>query len=92
MLHRRNSSRDVLYFLLLLAEQIGPISWGIVSHNPTDFGKSRILESTSDGTKVTIRAFKSVGDAEEWPRNPFRYDPTVFFPPRSASLMYSELA
>jgi hypothetical protein len=82
--------RDVLYFLLLLAEQIGPHSWAVVSHNATDFGKARMLESMSDGTKVTIRAFKSAGDAEEWLRNPVRYDPTVFFPARSASLMYPE--
>jgi hypothetical protein len=84
--------RDVLYFLLLLAEQIGPHSWAVVAHNATDFGKARMLESMSDGTKVTIRAFKSAGDAEEWLRNPVRYDPTVFFPARSPLLMYPELA
>jgi len=88
----REFLRDVLYFLLLLAEQIGPHSWAVVAHNATDFGKSHMLESMSDGTKVTIRAFKSSGDAEEWLRNPVRYDSTVIFPARSAPLMYPELA
>ncbi len=79
-------------FSPLLAEQIGPYSWAVVAHNPRDFGKSRMLEWMSGGNKVTIRAFKSVGDAEEWLRNPVRCDPAVFFPPRSASLTYPEVA
>jgi hypothetical protein len=84
--------REILYFLQALAERIGAHAWGVVAHNPTDFGKSRMLESMSDGTKVTIRAFKSAGDAEEWLRNPVRYDPSVFFPARHLSLMYEEPA
>src|SRR6266852_609419 len=58
--------RDALYFLHVLAEQIGPHSWASVCHNESDFGKARVLEAKSDGTKVTIRAFRSAGDAEEW--------------------------
>jgi hypothetical protein len=84
--------RGILYFVQALAERIGPHSWAVVAHNMTDFGKSRMLESMSDGTKVTIRAFKSAGDAEEWLRNPVRYDPSVFFPARNPSLMYQEPA
>jgi hypothetical protein len=84
--------RETLYFLQALAEQIGPHSWGIVAHNMADFGKSRMLESMSDGTKITIRAFKSAGDAEEWLRNPVRYDSSIFFPARNPSLMYPEPA
>jgi hypothetical protein len=84
--------RDVLYFLQILAENIGPHSWAIVGHNEADFGKARVLEAKSDGTKVTIRAFRSAGDAEEWLRNPVPYEPfVVHFPARGASSMYPEL-
>jgi hypothetical protein len=67
--------REALWYLQELAERVGPHSWALVGHNPTDFGKARMLESLSDGTKITIRAFKSAGDAEEWLRNPVRYEP-----------------
>ena len=80
--------REMLYYLQALAESVGPHSWALVGHNPADFGKARMLESLSDGTKVTIRAFKSAGDAEEWLRNPVRYESQlVLFPSRIPSLM-----
>ena len=73
--------REMLYFFQMLAERIGPHSWAIVAHNPADFGRARMLESMSDGTKVTIRAFKSAGDAEEWLRNPVRYEANILHSP-----------
>jgi hypothetical protein len=80
--------RDTLYYLQELADRVGPHSWALVGHNPADFGKARMLESLSDGTKVTIRAFKSAGDAEEWLRNPVRYESqVVLFPSRIPLLM-----
>ncbi|HJQ54466.1 MAG TPA: hypothetical protein VJ825_11560 [Gemmatimonadaceae bacterium] len=85
--------REALYYLRLLAERIGPHAWAIVAHNPPDFGKARMLETMSDQTQVTIRAFQSCGDAEEWLRNPVRYEPiVVHFPARSPSLMHPGLA
>ena len=52
-----------------------------------------MLETMSDQTKITIRAFQSCGDAEEWLRNPVRYEPiVVHFPARSPSLMHPGLA
>lgn len=84
--------RDALYFLQILAEHTGPHSWAIVGHNEADFGKARVLEAKSDGTRVTIRAFRSAGDAEEWLRNPVPYEPlVVHFPARGASSMHPEL-
>jgi hypothetical protein len=80
--------RDALYYLQGLAERIGPHSWALVAHNSADFGKARMLEALSDGTKVTIRAFKSAGDAEEWLRNPIPYESNiVHFPTRDLSQM-----
>ena len=83
--------RDALYFLQILAEQIGPHSWAIVGHNEADYGKARVLEAKSDGTKVTIRAFRSAGDAEEWLRNPVPYEPFVVHFPARASSLYPDL-
>jgi hypothetical protein len=84
--------RDAFSFLKILAEQIGPHSWAIVGHNEADFGKARVLEAKSDGTKVTIRAFRSAGDAEEWLRDPVPYEPfVVHFPARGVSSMYPDL-
>ena len=78
--------RTALYYLQVLAEQVGPHSWAIVAHSEVDFGKARMVESLSDGTKVTVRAFRSAGDAEEWLRNPVRFEPmTIYFPARSSS-------
>ncbi|HEX9084063.1 MAG TPA: hypothetical protein VF836_04945 [Gemmatimonadaceae bacterium] len=78
--------RGMLYLFQMLAERIGPHSWAIVCHNPADFGRARALEAMSDGTKVTIRAFHSAGDAEEWLRNPIRYDASIVeFPSRNPS-------
>jgi hypothetical protein len=78
--------REMLYFFQMLAERIGPHSWAIVCHNPADFGRARMLETTSDDTKVTIRAFHCAGDAEEWLRNPIRYDASIAeFPVRNPS-------
>jgi hypothetical protein len=69
--------REMLYFFQMLAERVGPHSWAIVCHNQADFGRARMLESMSDCTKVTIRAFNSSGHAEEWLRNPVRYEPDI---------------
>jgi hypothetical protein len=75
--------RRTLHYLQLLAEAIGPHSWAIVGHTAAEFGRGRVLEAMSDGTNVTIRAFRSVEDAERWLRNPIRYDPhRVEFPAR----------
>ena len=80
--------RDALYYLQMLAERVGAHSWAIVAHNPADFGRARMLEAMSEGTKVTIRAFKSSGDAEEWLRNPVRYEENIVdFPASGPSLM-----
>ncbi len=88
-----NYLREASYYLQILAEQIGPHAWAIVAHNQADFGKARMMETMSDQTKVTIRAFQSCGDAEEWLRNPVRYEPiVVHFPARSPSLMHPGLA
>ncbi len=79
--------RDALYYLKNLAERIGPHSWALIAHNAADFGKARMLESLSDGTKVTIRAFKCVSEAEEWLRNPVPFETAiVHFPPRTIPL------
>lgn len=78
--------RRTLHYLQLLAEGIGPHSWAIVGHTAAEFGRGRVLEAMSDGTNVTIRAFRSCEDAEVWLRNPRRYDPQrVEFPARNAS-------
>jgi hypothetical protein len=83
----REYMRETLYFLQNLAERVGPHSWAFIGHNASDFGKARMLESLSDGTEITIRAFKSAGDAEEWLRNPVRYDSQiVLFPSRNPLL------
>ena len=85
--------RRALSNMVPLAEEIGPHAWAIVTHNPADYGKARMLEAMTDQGKVTIRAFHSRGDAEEWLRNPVRYDPEiVHFPARSPSLMYPGFA
>ena len=68
---------DALYYLQVLAERIGPHSWAIVAHCEADFGKGRMLEARSDSIKVTVRAFKSSRDAEEWLRNPVRYEGNI---------------
>jgi hypothetical protein len=76
--------RRTLHYLQLLAEGIGPHSWAIVGHTAAEFGRGRVLEAMSDGTNVTIRAFRSCEDAEAWLRNPIRYDPLrVEFPARN---------
>ena len=85
--------RGAVYYAQILAEQIGPHAWAVVAHNPADFGKARMLETLSDQSKVTIRAFHSRGDAEEWLRNPVRYEPiVVHFPARNVSLPHPGLA
>ncbi|MFL5489574.1 MAG: hypothetical protein ACJ8AJ_13930 [Gemmatimonadaceae bacterium] len=84
---------EALYYMQVLAEQIGPHAWAIVAHNESDFGKARMLETMSDRSKVVIRAFQSRGDAEEWLRNPIRYEPiVVHFPARNAYGIYPEPA
>jgi hypothetical protein len=83
---------EALYFLQVLAEQIGPHSWAIVAHNPSDYGKARMLESMSEGSKVIIRAFHSTEGAEEWLRKPLRYEAMrVHFPARDTSSTRPEL-
>jgi hypothetical protein len=85
--------REAVYYLQVKAEEIGAHAWAIVAHTPVDFGKARMLEAMSDQSKVTIRAFQSRGDAEEWLRNPVRYEPiVVHFPARSPSLMHPGLS
>jgi hypothetical protein len=87
--HRSNTAsiqylRRTLHYLQLLAEGIGPHSWAIVGHTAAEFGRGRVLEAMSDGTNVTIRAFRSVEEAEGWLRNPIRYDShRVEFPARN---------
>jgi hypothetical protein len=85
--------REAVYYLQVMAEEIGPHAWAIVTHSPADYGKARMLEAMTDQGKVTIRAFQSRGDAEEWLRNPVRYEPQiVHFPARNSSLMYPGLS
>jgi hypothetical protein len=85
--------RDATYYVQVLAEEVGPHAWAIVAHNAADFGKARMLETMCDQGKVIIRAFQSRGDAEEWLRNPVRFEPiVVHFPARSPSLLHPELA
>jgi hypothetical protein len=85
--------RDASYYLQVLAEEIGPHAWAIVAHNAADFGKARMLETMSDQSKVIIRAFQSRGDAEEWLRNPVRFEPIVIhFPARSPSRLHPGMA
>lgn len=85
--------RDAVYYLQVLAEQVGPHAWAIVAHNAADFGKARMLETMSDRTQVTIRAFQSRGDAEEWLRNPVRFEPiVVHFPARTPFMGHPRLA
>ena len=84
--------REAVYYLQVMAEDIGPHAWAIVTHNAADYGRGRMLEAMSDQGKVTIRAFPSRGDAEEWLRNPVRYDAqTVHFPARNPTLMRPEM-
>jgi hypothetical protein len=81
--------REAVYYIEVMAEDIGPHAWAIVTHSPGDYGKARMLEAMTDQGKVTIRGFRSRGDAEEWLRNPVRYEPTiVHFPARSTSLLH----
>ena len=85
--------REAVYYLQVMAEEIGPHAWAVVTHNPADYGKGRMLEAMTDQGKVIIRAFQSRGDAEEWLRNPVRYEPhVVHFPARSPSLMHPGFA
>lgn len=84
--------REAVYFLEVLAGRVGAHAWAIVAHSPGDFGKARMLEAMSDSTVVTVRAFHSSGDAEEWLRNPVRYDAAVYFPARNPSLMFPGFA
>ena len=85
--------RDAVYYLQVLAEQVGPHAWALVAHNASDFGKARMMETMSDDTKVTIRAFQSRGDAEEWLRNPVRHAPIVIhFPARTPFMGHPRLA
>jgi hypothetical protein len=80
--------RECVYYLQVMAEEIGPHAWAIVAHTDADFGKARMLEAMTDQGNVTIRAFYSRGDAEEWLRNPVRFEPqVVHFPARSSSMM-----
>ena len=85
--------REAVYYLQLLAERVGAHAWAIVAHNASDFGKARMLESMSDQGNVTIRAFHSRGDAEEWLRNPVRFEPVVIhFPARTPTQVHPRLA
>ena len=79
---------DAVYYLQILADQVGNHAWAIVAHNASDFGKARMIEAMTDQGKVIVRAFQSRGDAEEWLRHPVRFEPEiVHFPARSPSVM-----
>ncbi|HEY4733483.1 MAG TPA: hypothetical protein VIH53_02940 [Gemmatimonadaceae bacterium] len=81
--------REAVYYMQVMAEEIGAHAWAIVTHTPGDYGKARMLEAMTDVGKVLIRGFQSRGDAEEWLRNPVRYEPNnIHFPARSPSLMH----
>jgi hypothetical protein len=85
--------REAVYYLQKMAEDIGPHAWAIVTHSAADYGKARMLEAMTDEGDVTIRGFQSRGDAEEWLRNPVRYEPNiVHFPARSSPLMHPGLS
>ena len=85
--------REAVYYLQALAEQIGKHAWAIVTHTAGDFGKARMIEAMTDQTGVIVRAFQSCGDAEEWLRNPVRFEPEiVHFPARNPSLMHPRFA
>jgi len=85
--------RRTLHYLQLLAEGIGSHCWAIVGHTPAEFGRGRVLEAMSDGTNVTVRAFRSCEDAEAWLRNPIRYGAhNVEFPARNPLSDYRYLA
>ncbi len=85
--------RDAVYYLQLLADRVGNHAWAIVAHNASDFGKARMIEAMTDQGKVTVRAFQSRGDAEEWLRHPVRFEPEiVHFPARSQSVMHPRFA
>ena len=85
--------REAVYFLQILGDQVGNHAWAIVTHNASDFGKARMIEAMTDQGKVTVRAFQSQGDAEEWLRHPVRFEPeVVHFPARNASALYPRFA
>ena len=85
--------REAVYYLQVLADKIGNHAWAIVTHNASDFGKARMIEAMTDQGKVTVRAFQSRGDAEEWLRHPVRFEPEiVHFPARSQSAMHPRFA
>jgi hypothetical protein len=85
--------RRTLHYLQLLAEGIGHHCWAIVGHTAAEFGRGRVLEAMSDGTNVTIRAFRNCEDAEAWLRNPIRYGAhNVEFPARNPLSDYRYLA
>lgn len=85
--------RDAVYYLQILGDQIGSHAWAIVTHNASDFGKARVIEALTDQGKVTVRAFQSRGDAEEWLRHPVRFEPEiVHFPARSQSALHPRFA
>ena len=85
--------RDAVYYLQTLGDQVGNHAWAIVTHNASDFGKARMIEAMTDQGKVTVRAFQSRGDAEEWLRHPVRFEPEiVHFPVRSQSALHPRFA
>ena len=85
--------REAVYYLQMLADRVGNHAWAIVTHNSSDFGKARMIEAMTDQGKVTVRAFQSRGDAEEWLRHPVRFEPEiVHFPARSQSALHPRFA
>lgn len=85
--------REAVYYLQILADKVGNHAWAIVAHTASDFGKARMIEAMTDQGKVTVRAFQSRGDAEEWLRHPVRFEPEiVHFPARSQSSMHPRFA
>ena len=85
--------RDCVYYLQILADQVGSHAWAIVTHNASDFGKARMIEAMTDQGKVTVRAFQSRDDAEEWLRRPVRFEPEiVHFPARNPLIIHPRFA
>lgn len=85
--------REAVYYLQLLAERVGNHAWAIVTHNASDFGKARMIEAMTDQGKVTVRAFQSRDEAEEWLRHPVRFEPEiVHFPARSPLIIHPRFA
>lgn len=85
--------RDAVYYLQILGEQVGNHAWAIVTHTAADFGKARMIEAMTDRGQVTVRAFQSRDEAEEWLRHPVRFEPEIIhFPARNPLIIHPRFA